>query len=622
MSHERTTYPLQSHITVYGNPLDYLSGGIRGGGDRFLSAALDSNANHGWPVELVTNAPDGDTYQAGPETKATMSGNLYVRPGVVKLDFTPERRKGDIPRLLTDEDMLERASIILGTLLRNREHRYAIPIAHHYTSAYVLGTVLHLDKPVVVVPHALNIFRDREHGGDLNDRRLWSSDVPELYSLFRATLIVLPTYAEKANMEAMWLKVRQGSQTPPELQQAFQRMLGRCVIIPWGVDHALFNPNLQIKKSKLEARKKLGLPLSSELMFGVVGRVVPLKNIETAIDAFSAVMAAYPGRNLNLVIFGGDIHDLHERNSYMRELQRRVSKKNPEVKLRIIFSGTHDPVDIMAAIDVHISASFSESWGLAVTEAMATGIPSIVSDNSVMQEVTNGKQLYFDPHNYRELAKHMIELIKHQDLAQAVGRQGAQVAQRYSWTNTTAELMHHIINLGVARNTYTLSSLFSTVRRFPMSTLEQELFGVCLIRRSLIQTSIESISSQITQIRQPLHKRILSALSQDADFPDVKAAFEKIEQLEELSQIFREEEWLAESMEIALGIGDLDLVDQYISDNIKSFEDILQRISATDSQRSFIEEAISSWWEMKTLVGQIAEQRRKKARQIYPLTEK
>ncbi len=93
---ETTPRPLQSHITIYGRPLDAVNSETIGGGNRFLSAILDSNANHGWPVELITNAHDGNIYQAGPETRATMSGNLYVRPGVVKLHFTPEKRKEEI----------------------------------------------------------------------------------------------------------------------------------------------------------------------------------------------------------------------------------------------------------------------------------------------------------------------------------------------------------------------------------------------------------------------------------------------------------------------------------------------------------------------------------------------
>lgn len=618
---ERSPLPLQAHITIYGRPLDHLSGGIRGGGDRFLAAVLDSNATHGWPVNLITNAPDGVIYQAGPETESTLSGNLYVRPGIVKLDFTPEQQKGAVPLVVADSQMLERASIILGDLLRNRDHRYAIPIAHHYTSAQVLGTVKNIDKPVVIVPHALNIFRDPEHGGNLDDQKPWSSDVSELYTLFRADLIVLPTHAEKANMEAMWQKALQASQIPTELQQAFQRMLSRCVIIPWGVDHELFSPDLQTKQRKIEARQRLGLPLTSEMMFGVVGRVVPLKNIETAIDAFSAVMTAYPKRNLHLAIVGGDINDLHERNSYMRELQKRVSKKYPQIRQRIIFAGTHDPVDIMAAIDVHISASFSESWGLAVTEAMATGIPSIVSDNLVMQEVTGGKQLYFNPHNHHELAKKMIELVKHHELAKEVGQQGIQVAQNYSWTKTTAEFIHHTIKLGIERHVYTLPSLFDEARRFPITGLEEELFGVCLMRRSLIQGALRKTQSRIAQIKGSLHENVLSALWQNTDFPDVRAAMEKIKEFEDLIQTLSQEEWLAESIEIALGIGDLDLVDQYIDHNIVSFTEILQRVSAADSQRQFIEEAISSWREMKTLVGRIAEQRRKQVKRIFLLKE-
>jgi glycosyltransferase involved in cell wall biosynthesis len=72
-----------------------------------------------------------------------------------------------------------------------------------------------------------------------------------------------------------------------------------------------------------------------------------------------------------------------------------------------------------ALANAFVHASTTEQWGLVVNEAIASGLPVIVSDRcGCAPELVNGNGFTFDPTNEHELAARLLEMASLSDQEQ------------------------------------------------------------------------------------------------------------------------------------------------------------------------------------------------------------
>ena len=104
------------------------------------------------------------------------------------------------------------------------------------------------------------------------------------------------------------------------------------------------------------------------VVFVSVARLEPVKNGQILLEAFSFVVTEYP--QVRLVFIG----DGAERGRLQAEAERRG------IADKVVFTGFRkDVARLLSAADVFVLASVNEGMGRAVLEAMAVGIPVIVS---------------------------------------------------------------------------------------------------------------------------------------------------------------------------------------------------------------------------------------------------
>ena len=140
----------------------------------------------------------------------------------------------------------------------------------------------------------------------------------------------------------------------------------RIAVIPCGVDTELFQP-----MDPAKAKDLLELPPDPLLLY--VGRLQPIKGLETLLEAMTSVPEpAY------LLVVGGD-HDEPEKG-HAAALRQRVTalglgrrvrflRAQPQQRLRLFY----------ASADATVIPSYYESFGMVALEAMACGSPVVAS---------------------------------------------------------------------------------------------------------------------------------------------------------------------------------------------------------------------------------------------------
>jgi phosphatidylinositol alpha 1,6-mannosyltransferase len=185
-----------------------------------------------------------------------------------------------------------------------------------------------------------------------------------------------------------------------------------------GVDGEQFHP----RKRSLAARE--GFHAGDAFTFVHVGRLAPEKHVECLIDAFAEVESLCGSGSVRLVIAGT--------GPSLLALRARASRG-------VTFLGTLDRAKVLpslyASADAFLFSSITETLGLVILEAMASGLPCIatpaggVADN--LRDGING--LAFPPLDSRACAAAMLRLVRDPPLTTAL-RAGARAhAEVRSW---------------------------------------------------------------------------------------------------------------------------------------------------------------------------------------------
>ncbi len=88
-----------------------------------------------------------------------------------------------------------------------------------------------------------------------------------------------------------------------------------------------------------------------------------------------------------------------------------------------------------------------EGFGLPLLEAMAAGLPAVVSDIPVLREVGGDAPVFADPTDARAWARTVGDLLKDERRRESMARSGKTGAERYSYGETARKILEWIRDL-------------------------------------------------------------------------------------------------------------------------------------------------------------------------------
>ena len=171
----------------------------------------------------------------------------------------------------------------------------------------------------------------------------------------------------------------------------------------------------------LEAWK---LPADS-LLVGSVGELTPLKGQEEILRAASQVLKQQP--QTRLIIAGLD----HSRaQEHRKRLEQLIRELNLTANVSLV-GWVDDLAQLYCGLDVFVSASHTESFGLAIAEAMATGTAVVATESDGATELVEaGKTGLLVPiGEVDQLAKSILILLGDKNQRTGLGEAARQAAE-------------------------------------------------------------------------------------------------------------------------------------------------------------------------------------------------
>lgn len=219
-----------------------------------------------------------------------------------------------------------------------------------------------------------------------------------------------------------------------EFRREYATLPGQWQALAPGVDVARFStPNREACRVEIRACYGIG---ASDILLLFVGMNFEVKGLDTIIAAVAKARSTQPEANIRLLVVGrGD------------EGKYRKMAQSMGITDAVLFAGTQvDGLErYYRAADIFIMLSKFDTFGMVVLEAMAAGLPVIVSSNvgakDLVEEGRNGYILPV-PQDVEAVAVRIVGLVD-AALRSEMGATASQVAALHDW-ETLAEKMKRL----------------------------------------------------------------------------------------------------------------------------------------------------------------------------------
>jgi glycosyltransferase involved in cell wall biosynthesis len=213
--------------------------------------------------------------------------------------------------------------------------------------------------------------------------------------------------------------------TAADLKRFYDRN-ERVLLLYMGLDHSVFNRDRRLRL-RAEARSTLGMAPGIFVLL-LVGNDLRKKGIRTLINA----MAVLQTTDVRLLVVTRENSDVFASEALQAGLKGVVSFHPPRKDVDFYY----------AASDAYVGPSIEDTFAMPPFEAMAAGLPVIVSRENGTSEVMNhgtSGLILEDATDSKTLAKLIRDLVADQDLARSLGEEAEKIAKRFTWESNVED---------------------------------------------------------------------------------------------------------------------------------------------------------------------------------------
>lgn len=242
-----------------------------------------------------------------------------------------------------------------------------------------------------------------------------------------------------------------------EAYLAYGALEEQLFFTPYSVDVDRLEAASRLGRSQRAAlRSSLGIPPHAVVML-FVGKMTPRKHPEALIRLLEAPQA---GPNVHVVFAGS--------GPLEADIRRELGPRYASRATFLGFVNQSALADVYAAADVFVMPSEGEPWGLVLNEAMAAGLPPVVSDavGSVPDLITAGVTGYtFASGDWAQMATLASALATNPVLRAQIGTAAQARARAYSYEATVDGIVRALVGVGCSVGTSDDTSLASAPAR-------------------------------------------------------------------------------------------------------------------------------------------------------------
>jgi glycosyltransferase involved in cell wall biosynthesis len=212
---------------------------------------------------------------------------------------------------------------------------------------------------------------------------------------------------------------------------------GRIEVIPNGVDFATYQEALS-----REAIEELFPPLKKKRWLLFMARLHPKKGLDVLLPALAEIRQQV--RNLQLIIAGPD------EDFYGRVVHRLINELNLHdvVCLTGMVTGSLKN-GLLRQAELFLLPSHSEGFPMGVLEAMACGLPVIITRHCNLPEVGENNAGIIVENEVKDLTDGLLTLLRNKSLRKQFGKNGKSlVHEHYTWNQvaiSTSYLLQEIV---------------------------------------------------------------------------------------------------------------------------------------------------------------------------------
>lgn len=199
----------------------------------------------------------------------------------------------------------------------------------------------------------------------------------------------------------------------------------RIMIMPNGIDISRFQVD-----SRMDVHQEIDINYKKIIY---VGTLRPVKNVSVLIQAFALVRERIPSSRLTIV---GDGIEKSRLESLVRDLK---------IQDFVTFQGRVENEELpkyLRKADVFVLPSKFEGFGIVVIEAMASGLPVVVTKVGGLSEIIEDGENGFliDPEDSKQIADSIEIVLTNQEMRDKMGENNRQKAMSYDSKKIAARI--------------------------------------------------------------------------------------------------------------------------------------------------------------------------------------